>query len=527
VAVFPARSNVSRAPIMRRAARAAGALTLAVVGLAGCIGQDPSPKAASAPATAPPGVTDPAKAPRYATFYDQKVTWKACLGVDGVQCADMIVPLDWNDPAGSTIKIALTRGLSEGKKIASLVFNPGGPGVGARDFVKQYREQIGASLADSFDFVGMDPRGTGASDPIECLTNAEKDRFLPQDTTPDATTSVADVVASAKELGAYCEKRNPTTLAHVDTLSAAKDMDVLRAVLGEQVLTYWGASYGTYLGAWYAQTFPWRVGRFVLDGAVDPSLTLAQYTEGQVEGFDLALRSYLGYCLSQNGCPLRGTLDEALGEMGSLVDGADITPLRSAGGRELTQSLMVTGIVQGLYSEGLWPSLTAALSQAERGDGAGLMALADEYLERSKDGTYSTVVDANAAIYCLDHPETRTLAQISTDAKALAAKYPPLGNETAWSGINCLEWPVKAVLHPQKLAADGAAPILVVGTVGDPATPYRWARSLASQLSSGVLLTYDGEGHTAFRRGNSCIDGVVDAYLIYGTVPKPGKHCPA
>jgi pimeloyl-ACP methyl ester carboxylesterase len=302
-------------------------------------------------------------------------------------------------------------------------------------------------------------------------------------------------------------------------------MDVLRAALGEKTLAYFGASYGTYIGAWYAQLFPWRVGRLALDGAVDPSLTQAQYIDGQAQGFTSALRAFISDCQSQKGCPLRGSLADGLNQIGLMVDAADESPLRTDLGRELTQNLMVTGIAQGLYDDGYDPILTTGIEKALSGDGTDLLRLADAYYQRDEKGRYGTTVTSNPAIYCLDVPEKRTPAQIETDADALGRKYPPLGASLGWGALGCAEWPVPAVVPREKLAAKGAAPILVIGTTGDPATPYAWAESLASQLSSGRLLTWEGDVHTAYNRGNRCVDDAVERYLLSGALPATGTRC--
>jgi pimeloyl-ACP methyl ester carboxylesterase len=317
-------------------------------------------------------------------------------------------------------------------------------------------------------------------------------------------------------------------IGHVDTLSVVRDLDVLRAALGEERLSFLGASYGTFIGAWYAETFPWRVGRIVLDGAVDPSVDLAGYVSGQAKGFDRGLTDYLAWCLGRDDCPFRGTPAQARDQLGSLVDKADGAPLETGdSSRPLTQSLMFTGIAQGLYSDALWKGLNKALADALTGDGGALLELADRYNDRSSSGVYGEVLEANPAIYCLDHGETRSAEEIGAAADVLAQQYPPLGGFIGWGALGCAEWPLPAVVHPTRLVAEGADPILVVGTVGDPATPYEWAQSLAGQLSSGRLLTWEGAGHTAYGRGGKCIDDAVEAFLIAGTLPAEGTRCPA
>jgi pimeloyl-ACP methyl ester carboxylesterase len=186
---------------------------------------------------------------------------------------------------------------------------------------------------------------------------------------------------------------------------------------------------------------------------------------------------------------------------------------------------MATGIVYGMYTPSAWRPLNEALTKALAGDGTALLELADSYNERDAEGRYDGTLQAYSPIYCLDHPETRTLDQVAADAAELGRKYPPLGDYVGWGGIGCYEWPVPAVIKPQKLTAEGAAPILVLGTTGDPATPYEWAQSLAAQLSSGRLLTREGSGHTAYLENSSCIDEAVEAYLVAGALPAEGTVC--
>jgi pimeloyl-ACP methyl ester carboxylesterase len=476
------------------------------------------------PSTPPAGASDPAADPALARFYRQKPAWTDCS--DDFRCARVEVPLDWKKPTGATIRIAVTRRPADGSKLGSLLINPGGPGVSGVDYAKVARQAFGRKLLRSYDIVGFDPRGVGQSDPIRCLPDSQLDAFTAADATPDDPAELTAAVADVKRFADACERSTGALIGHVDTLSTVRDLDVLRAVVGDDVLSYFGASYGTYIGAWYAQTFPWRVGRMVLDGAIDPSLTSAQYVAGQAEGFSRALNAYVKDCQSQRDCPLRGSLAEGVAQIGTLVQRADSAPLKTKdSARPLTQSLMVTGIAQALYSAQLWPSLTNGLTNALSGDGDGLLALADTYLERDDKGHYGQTIAANPAIFCLDVPETRSTEQIQADAAELQRKYPPLGGTIGWGALSCSQWPLPSVMPRRKLSATGAAPILVLGTVDDPATPYEWARSLSSQLSSGRLLTWEGTVHTAYNQGSDCIDSKVEAYLLSGAVPAAGLRC--
>ena len=478
------------------------------------------------PSASPPaGVPDPATSPQLADFYSQRVSWKGCG--DGYECTRIQVPLDWGAPGGRRLSLALNRLPASGDRLGSLLVNPGGPGVSGLDYARAARSQFGEAVLSAYDVVGFDPRGVGASDPVTCLPEAQVAGFLAEDATPDDAAEVRDAVSRARAYGKECAQRNGPLLGHVDTLSTVRDLDVIRAVIGQQVLTYYGGSYGTFLGAWYAQTFPWRVGRMVLDSAVDPNLTTLQYAQGQAEGFSRVLRLYMRDCLSRRGCPLRGTEQQAIAQLDGLVAAADGAPLRTDSGRPLTQSLMTTGIAQALYARQLWNRLTVGLTEATQGNGTALLALADFYFQRDQQGRYGQAVFATGAIYCLDAPETRTVEQIRADAEQLGRRYPPLGAFIGWGALGCREWPVSPVLKPTRLTAAGAAPILVVGTVNDPATPYEWAQSLASQLSSGRLLTWEGAQHGAYPVAGPCINDAVEGYLIGGTLPPDGKRCPA
>jgi pimeloyl-ACP methyl ester carboxylesterase len=474
--------------------------------------------------TAPAGVNDPATDSAFAKYYKQQVEWADCD--DDFQCTQVQVPLDWDEPAGETIELAAIRLPAQGTKLGSLLVNPGGPGVSGVSYARVARQAFGPPLLRSYDIVGFDPRGIGESQPISCLPDSQLDAYVAADTTPDDAAELAASVADVQRFAKACQQNTGRLLGEVDTRSTVRDMDVLRAIVGDDVLSYLGASYGTYIGAWYAQTFPWRVGRLVLDGAVDPSLTAKEYVAGQAEGFSRALKAYVDDCQSQSDCPLRGSLEDGLAQIGTLVERADSAPLKTDDPkRPLTQSLMITGIAQALYATQLWPQLTAGLTEALRGTGTSLLELADTYLERDDKGRFGQTIAANPAIFCLDVPEPRTPAQIGADAAELQRKFPPLGGAIGWGGLSCSQWPLEAVVPRQSLTAEGAAPILVLGTVDDPATPYEWAQGLASQLSSGRLLTWEGTVHTAYNQGNDCIDDKVESYLLSGAVPAEGTRC--
>ncbi len=478
--------------------------------------------------SAPPATAEDDVRPGLARYYDQSPDWSSCGG--GFECAEVAVPLDYDDPSADQISIAVTRLPAEDgdDRIGSLLVNPGGPGGSGIDYVRRAPDVLGSAVRDRFDVVGFDPRGVGRSEPVECLDDEQLDEFVAADGSPDTPAEERAVLQHARELAEGCERRSGRLLPHVGTADAARDMDVLRAVLGDERLHYLGKSYGTFLGATYAGLFPSRVGRLVLDGALDPRVRSEDFNREQAEGFEVALDAFVRDCLEQDDCPLRGTPDEGLAQVDRFLADVDATPLRGDGERELPQGLAVLGIVAALYDETRgWPILRQALTQAFAGDGSLLLLLADLYTDRDPSGRYTT--NQNEVIYavnCVDRPEAG--GDIAS-ARRLAEQYertaPHFGAYLAWSGLACASWPVRPQGKPGPIPAKGAAPILVVGTTRDPATPYEWAVGLAEQLESGVLLTWDGDGHTAYQSGSDCVDDVVDDYLIDGKVPAEGTRC--
>ena len=460
-------------------------------------------------------------------FYGQQLDWTTC---GKFECAKATVPVDWSAPDGAVIQLALERQRATGgTAVGSLLINPGGPGASGVDALKSVAlERISKDVLAKYDVVGFDPRGVSRSARVTCTDSKALDSIVSAD--PDYTTpaGIDAVEQTYAAFGAACLAKTGDLLGHVDTVSAAKDMDVLRAALGDEKLTYLGYSYGTQLGATYAALFPERVGRLVLDGALDPTLTYDQTAGGQAKGFESALRAYVTDCQAGKGCPLTGAVDEGLAQIKNLLDRARAKPLATnQAGRRLTGSLAFTGIALPLYSSSSWSYLTAALTKAlQSDDGSGLLSLADSYYERSPDGTYANnSTEAFWAIGCLDDQPSADPSDMAASAAAIQAAAPTVGYYFAYGAVICAKWPAPKVGPLDSYAAKGAAPILVVGTTNDPATPYAWAQSLSKLLSSGVLLTYKGEGHTAYGVANACLNGAVDAYLLDGTVPADGTRC--
>ncbi|MCO6005306.1 alpha/beta hydrolase [Actinoallomurus purpureus] len=464
-----------------------------------------------------------------ASLYSQKISWRDCGG--GFQCGTVQVPLDYNHPGDRPIVLPVIRLPAEGgQRKGSLVLNPGGPGGSGVEFARGSARQFGADLRRNFDIVGFDPRGVGQSRPtVRCLTGKELDRFFETDTSPDNAAELNALVNVSKGWAEDCKNRIPTLLPYVGTANAAHDMDILRAALGDQGLTYYGASYGTYLGAYYAEEFPKRVRALVLDGAIDPKLSADEINIEQAKGFDTATKAFAADCVKTKDCPLgTGTTRSALARLSDLFAQADKRPLRNGlnDGRVVEESLVELGVAAALYNKQTWPVLKLALKSAiDQNDGTTLLRLGDLLVERNRDGTYSNQSEANMAVNCIDKPYDRDLGAWQKQADRAKQAAPLFGQFVVWGTLPCGYWPAQDGTKPVAFAANGAKPILVVGTTRDPATPYKWAQGLASQLKSGVLLSLDGDGHTAYLQGNPCITTAVDRYLVTGTPPKKNTMC--
>lgn len=489
------------------------AVALAVAGCTGTGGDEES-------TSVPPSAT---KAPKASLkkFYDQTLSWSTCE--NGAQCAQLEVPIDYDKPSDGTIKIAVLKQGATGDKRGSLVVNPGGPGASGVDYASAADYIVSKEVRAKYDVVGFDPRGVQRSSPITCYNDKQMDAHLAGEPTPDDAGEEATFMKDAKAFGAACKDKAPKLLGHVSTVEAAKDMDVLRAALGSAKLDYLGKSYGTFLGSTYADLFPKTVGRFVLDGVVPPDLTTSQVNKGQADGFERATKAYVKDCVGNDDCPLGSSEKQGMKRIRDFLKDVDAKPLPVTNDdrvKKLTEGWASQGIAAAMYDQGQWGQLTKAFTEAFDGSGNGLMSLANSYAERDSSGSYkSNLLQAISAVNCLDREGSPDVASYRKDEASFSKTAPTWGPMLAWGSASCANWPVEATGKPQKITAKGADPILVIGTTRDPATPYEWSVRLNKDLASSRLISWDGDGHTAYLRSNKCVDGTVDDYLLEGKVP--------
>lgn len=461
-------------------------------------------------------------------FYEQELVWEACD--TGFDCTTVAAPLDWDDVFAGEIELSVIRKrASGGEVLGSLLTNPGGPGASGVGFIRDSVDYaIGKDLQRSYDVIGFDPRGVGGSTSVKCFDAPEMDDYLfgIADAPRDSPAWIDEVVASGAEFAAACEANSGGILPYINTKSAARDLDLLRGVLGDEKLNYLGFSYGTFLGATYADLFPERVGRLVLDGAIDPSTSSIEVGTTQALGFESALRAFMAECITMKDCAFRGTVDQGMADLGALLASAERNPLPTGDGRLVGSDTMLTGIIAALYSQASWPFLRNALAGAMTGDGSQVLFLADFYYNR-EDGRYlDNSTEAFTAYNCVDYPvEDDEVAIAAANARVLAGAPTIAPFWVSDAPDLCGVWSAPPVGTRGEIHAKGAAPILVVGTTNDPATPYEWSVSLADQLESGVLITRVGEGHTGYSQGNTCVNDAVEGYFLTGEVPDGDLLC--
>jgi pimeloyl-ACP methyl ester carboxylesterase len=462
-------------------------------------------------------------------YYQQQIDWRDCA--DGFQCGTLRVPNDYSAPgAAGDLALQVVRLPSEGsQRIGSLIVNPGGPGASGVDYARAARSIVGDKVRDAYDIVGFDPRGVAGSEPVDCLDDDGIDALLAVDPTPDDAAEVQHLIATTATMGEGCLARSPQIVGRMDTVSTAKDLDVLRAVLGDEQLHFLGKSFGTAIGAVYAEQFPAKVGRLVLDGAFPVSMDSQQISLGQAQGFESALRRFVADCQGQRDCPLQaGDVDGGVAEIGRFLSSLEEEPLAAGEGRQLTEALGSAAILYHLYFPASdWALLRQGLAAAFDSDGSVLLGMLDDRLQRdAATGVYANnAQEAFYAVSCLDRPAS-PLAEIEQRADLWAAQAPTFGPSLAWGDAVCAQWPVPPVSAPRSIAAAGAAPILVVSTQYDPATPYQWGVVMAQEFDAAALVSFNGDGHTAYRRaGSACVDEAVEAYLLRGILPAADPRC--
>ena len=451
-------------------------------------------------------------------YYAQEIDWKNCR--QDFQCATLAVPIDFTKLSTGTFEIALLKYEARtSKKLGSLIVNAGGPGGSGVDYAYAAEYIFSPAILDRYDIVGFDPRGVSRSAPIHCLSDKELDTNNNSDSKPDNDAEFQQILQDTKKYVEKCKDKNKY-LTSYSTANVARDLDILRETLGDKQLNYMGKSYGTYLGTLYAQFFPEKVGRVVLDGAVDPSISNFQQTLTQAVGFDQAFNSFAADCNMRKNCTLPKDKAAAVAEMQKLFSKAADKPLLTKkSGRTLSESMMVLGTASAMYdSQTGWPQLRRAIAEAQNGHGDAFLKLADEYIGRQNDGSYpNNEFDSGAVIDCLDFNEPRSVQRIRNDAKAFTTKAPLFGPYLAYGGVTCkfFNQDTEITIEPMTTAN----PVIVIGTTGDPATPYKWAQGLHNLLTNSILITLTGEGHTGQGQGNGCIDDQIDDFYLTGKAP--------
>jgi pimeloyl-ACP methyl ester carboxylesterase len=473
----------------------------------------------------------------------EELVWTPCGPAGrGLECATLELPMDAADPAGEQVQIALNRvrATDTANRIGSLVLNPGGPGGSGTQFLEDIAtaddpgllvESLGARVRERFDIVGFDPRGVGRSRPLaDCLTVEERDAARAAGEIPYTDAAIEAMSAAEQAFGTTCQERVGSLLRFMSTTTVARDLESIRAALGDEKLSFLGFSYGTRIGATYAALHPDRVRVMALDGAVSLDVSAAASQEAdrrQMLGFQRSLDAFLESCRTRPECTFgRSTspaaaLDELV--FGTLAGGGTLPTAES---QPLTQALALEAVIGSLYSQWGWERLETALEQVEdQGVADEMLVLADNFAGRTPAG-YQPGADTISAVNCVDRDRP------GTDVDEYRARYQAWSAESRMFGgfalfaLRCGHWPVDAAERfTGPFTAAGAPPIVVVGTRNDPSTPYAEAEAMAATLSSGVLVTAEGYDHTAYMT-NGCVQDAVEDYLVNATPPAAGTTCP-
>lgn len=471
------------------------------------------------------------------TGWDEPAVWGDCEIrssddvelPEGSQCGTLTVPVDWNNPGGDTTDLALIRIPATGDKIGSLVINPGGPGESGVQITPTLYSLLPPDIKERYDFVGFDPRGVAGSSPaLWCNSDQDNDASRADPMVDYSPEGIQHIENENKAFIQRCvDKMGEEFLANIGTVSVAKDLDAIRAALGDEKLTYLGYSYGTRIGATYAELFPQNVGRMILDGAIDPNADPVEANVLQAQSFQEAFDDYAADCATNPSCPLGTDPSKAVEVYKSLVDPLVTNPVPTIDPRNLGYSDALVGTIWALYSPNLWRHLTQALTEVSQGSGDTLLTMSDLYMGRDANGNYTNSTDARVAVNCVDKPAiTDRAVLIEQDRRVReAAPFMNYGSFTGNAPLGtCAFWPVPPTSQPHELSVPNLVPTLVVSVTGDPATPYQAGVELADQLGGG-LLTFEGTQHTVVFQGEECVDTLAADYLINGTLPPPDTRC--
>ncbi|MEZ5191749.1 MAG: alpha/beta hydrolase [Nocardioides sp.] len=486
-----------------------GLLVLGLVGVTAGVGvtmallgthADRPSTGAGVPRVSPsPAGPEATRAPRpaLAPYYGQRLDWQPC---GDFYCARLTVPLDYADPGGETISLALLMRPASvpGERQGYLVVNPGGPGGPGTDYARGATTYFRRQLTDRFDVVGFDPRGTGDSSPVDCLTDDQLDRWISLDRTPETPAQERELQAAFDRFGAGCVQRSGALASHISTVEAARDIDVLRGALGERTLTYFGASYGTKLGATYAELFPDRAGRLVLDGALDPTLGVVALTRQQAGGFETALRAYVANCVdSTDSCFLGDSVDGGVARIEGLLGDLERRPLPAGGSHQLVGRGVLRDRDASVQRRLLVPAVQRPQGRLRRRRSHAAGPRRRVLLPQRRRQLRQQLRGGLPGHHLPGRPGSVTPARVERLLPGFERSSPTFGEVFAWDSVGCAGFPARAEEQPPTIDAPGAPPILVIGTTRDPATPLAWARALAAQLDSGVLVTRDGDGTLA------------------------------
>ncbi|MFE0175327.1 alpha/beta hydrolase [Streptomyces sp. NPDC059002] len=512
---------------MRGACALAGVTVLVVVG-------------AGVPGLVPVAAADGGGArPDLSRFYTQKIKWSACKGATesaaeatgrakDVRCGQVTVPLDYAKPSAGTVDVAMIRMRSSGKPRGSLLLNFGGPGGPGVSSLAQSQKEFGF-LSKGYDVVSFDPRGVGESEPVSCGDAADD-----AEAADEGSGDAAAVLAELRKVAAKCAAESGPVLPHVGTVNVSRDMDVMRQALGDKKLNYLGFSYGTRLGAVYAAQFPKKVGRMVLDGVDTLTEPVAEQSLATAEGRQTALDNFLAWCTGNAGCVFGTDSRAARQGMVRLIKDMDEMPLQSADGGEFTGQDVVAVLSQALYSRQAWPALSQALGALlADGDPRALIRMSGGlgHSGRAEDMPADNMAAALMAVNCADDPDRPDAARIEKEVGRLQEEFeeasPVFGRSMLMPVLLCFGRPAGTTYIRDDVRDVKTPKLLLVGTRGDPATPYRWTEETARRLGSqAVVLDNKGDGHTGYL-GSKCVQDKVDGFLLYGETPKSGSSCAA